>query len=278
MSQHDLDIANQTASNARADINNALQALGSLNSGTSAPATTYANMLWYDTTNNTLKMRAEANDAWISVGYLDQSADAFRIFDDTQVVNSSGTQTGIIGDQTTGTWETGTGTTESLVSPAKVKAAVEALAPIVPSVLIRDEVSTNSTYFPPTNSWITTKLNTVDVNTISASLTSDVITLPAGTYYVEYNLPTARVASDTLQVIATRFRNTTDSTTVINGQTLALGDWQQVNQMGVGTFTISGTKSFELQVWAAEQAALRYGYTGSGEPLVFSIVKIFKVG
>ena len=124
MSQHDLDIANQTASLARADINLALKALGSVNSGSSAPATTIANMLWYDTANNTLKMRAEANDAWISLGYLDQSADAFRIFDNTQVVNSSGSQTGLIGDQSGGTWQTGTGTTESLVSPAKIKAAI----------------------------------------------------------------------------------------------------------------------------------------------------------
>jgi len=128
MSQNDLVIANQSFPATRADINSALQALGSLSSGPSAPATTYANMLWYDTTNNTLKMRAEANDQWISIGYLDQSADAFRIFDDTQVVNSSGTQTGLIGDQATSAWEAGTSTTESLVSPAKVKAAIEELS------------------------------------------------------------------------------------------------------------------------------------------------------
>ena len=130
MSQNDLVIANQSFPATRADINSALQALGSLNSGSSAPATTYANMLWYDTTNNTLKMRAEANDAWISIGYLDQNADAFRIFDDTQVVNSSGTQTGLIGDQSTSAWEAGTSTTESLVSPAKVKAAIDELADV----------------------------------------------------------------------------------------------------------------------------------------------------
>jgi len=128
MSQHDFNIANQTASNARADINNALKALASLSSGSTAPSTTYANMLWYDTVNNILKMRAEADDTWINIGYLDQSADAFRILDNTQVVNTSGTQTGLLGDQSEATWETGTSTTESLVSPAKVKAAIEALA------------------------------------------------------------------------------------------------------------------------------------------------------
>jgi len=77
MSQHDLDIANQTASNARVDINLALKALGSNNSGVTAPSTTYANMLWYDTGNNILKMRSEANDAWIDIGTLDQSTNTF---------------------------------------------------------------------------------------------------------------------------------------------------------------------------------------------------------
>jgi len=127
MSQHDFDIANQTSSNARADINNALKALASTSSGTTAPSTTYANMLWYDTSANILKMRAEADDAWINIGYVDQSADAFRILDDTQVVTTAGSQTGLLGDQATGTWQAGTGTTESLVSPAKIKAAIIAL-------------------------------------------------------------------------------------------------------------------------------------------------------
>jgi hypothetical protein len=129
MSQHDLDIANQTSSSARADINSALKALGSTSSGSSAPSTTYANMLWYDTGSNTLKMRTEADDQWISIGYLDQGSDAFRIFDDTLVVSSSGSQTGLIGGQSNNTWQSGTGSTESLVSPAKVKASVIANAP-----------------------------------------------------------------------------------------------------------------------------------------------------
>jgi hypothetical protein len=134
VSQHDFNIANQTAPSFRTDLNNALQALATLSSGASAPSTTFANMLWYDTTNNILKMRSEADDAWISIGYLDQSVNAFRILDDTQVTNTSGTQTGLLGDQTTATWEAGTGTTESLVSPAKVKAAIEALGFVLEQV------------------------------------------------------------------------------------------------------------------------------------------------
>ena len=127
MSQHDFDIANQTASTARADINLGLKALASLSSGAVAPTTTYANMLWYDTSTNILKIRNEADAAWINVGYVDQSGGVYSILDDTKVVTSAGTQTGLLGDQTTAIWQVGTGTTESLVSPAKVKAAIAAL-------------------------------------------------------------------------------------------------------------------------------------------------------
>jgi hypothetical protein len=76
LSQHDLNIANQGFPAFRADLNDALVALGSTNSGATAPATTFANQLWYDTANNILKIRNEDNDAWISLLTLNQVADA----------------------------------------------------------------------------------------------------------------------------------------------------------------------------------------------------------
>lgn len=126
MSQHDMNIANDIAPLVRADINNALAALVSQNSGSSAPSTTYANMIWYDTANNILKMRNEADDAWISMFYFDQSADALRVLQNTLVTDTSGTQIGILGQQVESNWQSGTSTTESLVSPAKIKAAFDA--------------------------------------------------------------------------------------------------------------------------------------------------------
>jgi hypothetical protein len=78
MSQHDLVIDNQSAPASRADINSALQALGTLSSGTTSPATTYANMLWYDTSTDLLKMRNEANSAWITLGTIDQTNNVFN--------------------------------------------------------------------------------------------------------------------------------------------------------------------------------------------------------
>ena len=78
MSQHDLTIDNQGFPAFRADLNTALQALGSTNSGTTAPSTPFANQLWYDTTNNILKIRNEDNDAWISLLTLNQTTDALQ--------------------------------------------------------------------------------------------------------------------------------------------------------------------------------------------------------
>ena len=124
MSQHDFSIANQTASSARSDINNGLQALASNNSGTSAPSTTYANMFWYDVTNNILKIRDETDSSWIDVIYLNQSTGVASILNDTLLVTSSGSTTGLLGDQSSSIWNTGTGTTESLVSPAKLTGAI----------------------------------------------------------------------------------------------------------------------------------------------------------
>ena len=125
-----INIPNATASVTRTNINDALAALGSTNSGATEPPGSLNNMLWYDTATHILKLKAEVGSDWISIGYFDQSTDTFRIFDDTQLVDASGTATGgVLGDQTTATWQAGTGTTESLVSPAKVKAAIVANVP-----------------------------------------------------------------------------------------------------------------------------------------------------
>lgn len=125
MSRHNLTIDNQTAANARVDISSALQALGSTSSGTADPPTTYANQLQYRTNSNLLRIRTNANDDWINIGHVDQGTLKFNIINDTNVTNLSGVPTGLLGDQATSVWQAGTGTTESLVSPAKVKEAAK---------------------------------------------------------------------------------------------------------------------------------------------------------
>lgn len=77
MAQHDYVIDNQSAPAFRADLNSALAAVVSQNSGPSAPTVTSANMLWYDTTNNQLKKRNEADSGWITLGTVDEAGGKF---------------------------------------------------------------------------------------------------------------------------------------------------------------------------------------------------------
>ena len=70
MAQHDYVIDNGTGAAVRSDLNNALAAIVSNNSGATAPSPTYAYQYWADTTTNLLKVRNGANTAWITVGDL----------------------------------------------------------------------------------------------------------------------------------------------------------------------------------------------------------------
>ena len=85
MAQHDFSIANQGFPAFRSDLNDALAAIASSSSGTSAPSTPYANQLWMDTTNHVLKVRNEDNDAWISLATFDQATDAVTYIDDIEL-------------------------------------------------------------------------------------------------------------------------------------------------------------------------------------------------
>jgi flagellar basal body rod protein FlgF len=70
MSQHDYNLADQAGAAFRADLNDALAAIVSQNSGATAPATTFAYQLWADTAEGRLKQRNAANGAWLDRGPL----------------------------------------------------------------------------------------------------------------------------------------------------------------------------------------------------------------
>jgi hypothetical protein len=70
MAQHDYIIANAAGASFRADINNALAAIVSQNSGPNQPNETYAFQFWAHTAEGLLKQRNAANDGWVIVGTL----------------------------------------------------------------------------------------------------------------------------------------------------------------------------------------------------------------
>ena len=53
MAQHDYVISNQSFPNTRSDINNALSAINSSNSGSSRPSGAVAGTIWLDTSSAT---------------------------------------------------------------------------------------------------------------------------------------------------------------------------------------------------------------------------------
>ena len=71
MAQHDYVIDNSTGANVRADINNALLAISSNNSGSSAPSTTYALQTFANTTTSILQLRNAANNAFVNLRGFD---------------------------------------------------------------------------------------------------------------------------------------------------------------------------------------------------------------
>lgn len=77
MATHDYVIANQGFPAFRSDLNDALAAIVSQNSSATAPATTFAHMIWVDTSANpsVVKMRNADNDAWVSMFEINQTSD-----------------------------------------------------------------------------------------------------------------------------------------------------------------------------------------------------------
>lgn len=71
MAQHDKVIADQLTPALRADLNNALLAEATLNSGSTAPSPSYQYQLWADTSTGRLRQRNFNNASWIEIGRLD---------------------------------------------------------------------------------------------------------------------------------------------------------------------------------------------------------------
>jgi hypothetical protein len=127
-------------------------------------------------------------------------------------------------------------------------------------------------------SFQTRPLNTVMTNEISgASLSSNQITLPSGTYYIF-----AQAKAYTVNAHKIRFRNMTDSlNTIVGDQSRADASYNVSNDVFViGRFTISAQKTFELQHRCETTRGDANGFgisSGYSEVEVHANVSIWKV-
>ena len=101
MAQHDYNIANATFPNTRTDINNALSAIATNNSGDGEPSTTFANQWWYETDTNKLYIRNEDNDAFIHILTLNQTNDTVSSVEGASVLAGIDDQSSSNDDQIT---------------------------------------------------------------------------------------------------------------------------------------------------------------------------------
>jgi hypothetical protein len=125
--------------------------------------------------------------------------------------------------------------------------------------------------------WRTRTINTELQNTItSASLSSNQITLPAGTFYLDASAPAFQTSSNNL-----RWYNITDSAQVAvgtNSYALYTND-VMMNASLRCTFTIAATKVFELQHYGAvTKNTSGFGVGGGlGYNEIYAQISIIKV-
>ena len=135
---------------------------------------------------------------------------------------------------------------------------------------VRDEKSGGSGGGTGSTSFTARTLNTVMTNEITgASLSSNQITLPSGTYYIQASAPAYQPSYNKIKL-----RNTTDSSDTIIGTSEYSGtaDASVIRSFLSGRFTISAQKVFEIQHRFTDIGA---GADGLGVRSNFSVVEVY---
>lgn len=136
-----------------------------------------------------------------------------------------------------------TGLTFSQLQGGLTQATADLRYTAIGYMLVRDEKAQNTSGGSNVNGINTRTLNTISSNTISgASLASNQITLPAGTYRVNASAPTYNV-----DLVKAYFFNVTDAAVTLNGTSDNSSSNGVSRSLVNGRFTISVSKVFELR-------------------------------
>lgn len=158
---------------------------------------------------------------------------------------------------TSGNLLTSNGTTWTSATPSSTNVAY-----------IREEQTsgTNGGTFT-SGAWQTRVLNTkTDPNSIVTTLASNQFTIPAGTYQIEATAPAFVVNAH-----KAKLRNITDSTDTLIGSSENTQGNAQTSSRVCGTFTIAGSKVFEIQ----HQGTATSTSNGFGMASSFSVVEVY---
>jgi hypothetical protein len=123
--------------------------------------------------------------------------------------------------------------------------------------------------------WNTIILNTEKINLISgASLSSNQITLPAGTYFVQGFCPSD--VSDQSKPVLYNVSDSTYDIVGLNLQSYDTGGGASLHPL-VGTLTFASTKVFELRFWAGNSGVVGWTTNTNVTPECYVDLLIWKI-
>jgi len=280
MAQHDYVIANGTGAAVRSDLNNGLAAIVSQNSGSSAPATTYAYMTWADTTAGVMKMRNGANNAWITLYQLDGEWNTIAFENGSAAAPSiyfkdSGTDTGIYSPGTdqvaisTGGTARLTTTTTGITSALAVDVPLGAVG--TPSITFTGD--TNTGIYSPgadqvgisTGGTVRLSLSTTAISSaLAINLPLGAVGTPSITFTGDLNTGLFSPGADTVAVVTGGTQRTTvDSSGRLlvgvsanaNGGILQLSSGITFPATAVGASDVNTLDDYEEGTWTPNQGA-----------------------
>lgn len=208
------------------------------------------------------------------------SSDRFELLT-TQIPDTSETTKGIIEIATQSETDTGTDDTKA-VTPKKLtnwSGLAQGAFSINNFLHLRDEKPSGTNGGQSqAGTWVVRELNTVKTNTISGvSLSSNQLTLPVGTYYIDASAPAFNVGRHKL-----RLTNVTDGLEVISGTSAWTNDDSNVISCSYvrGVFYVSGSaKVYNFQHQCARTTIddSGFGKASSMGVEVYTEVMIWKV-
>jgi hypothetical protein len=241
----------------------------------SDPGAVGADKFWVDTSSGppyALKKRNAANSAWEAVGGGTVSSVALTVPAEFSVSGSPVTSTGTLA-------VTKANQNENLVyagpsSGSATAPAFRALVPldlVIPYVHIQDQKTAGTDAGTSTSgSWQTRTLNTeVNDSASIATLASNQVTLPAGTYITDIIVPGYQIG-----LHKARLRNTTAGTTLCVGTSEITATSSSGSASFItGQFTLSVSSALEVQHRCGTTSAT----TGFGRASNFDEVEVYTV-
>lgn len=137
-----------------------------------------------------------------------------------------------------------------------------------PDIIVREEETTSTAGGTFTSgSYVTRVLNTSVRNVIGgASLASNAVTLPAGTYCVQWSAP-----GFSCGLHATRLFNVTDSTVIETGTAEDSAVSAQTRSQGIAVFTLSVAKAIRIE----HRCGTTQATNGLGTPTTFAAKEVY---